>query len=272
MNKIDWLSFTFPILPRPEDEWMSESISEAFYATFEGMELPKMLDSGWQVSDYRRAPYTLAWRRKEEGLSIFAHPNLNHATFEASGKGCDWLADNDMLLPVIRQINQRITRIDIATDIETPITAEEFANERENGRIKTFGSFKSPSGETVYIGSQKSEMYARVYRYAPPHPRAPYLRIEHVLRRKYARALADSLLENGIDVVQSQVGARFAWKHRIWQPSSVGEKRLQIPRADRNSGRTLRWLLTSCVPAFQRLVQDGIIEQPEAWLIENFLS
>ena len=138
--------------------------------------------------------------------------------------------------------------------------------------MRASGYQNSESGETCYVGSQKSDRYARVYRYNPPHPRADLLRIEHVFRRDYAKKVAAEVINSSVEAIAASAGLAFGWAHETWDVSQDQSVDISIIHEKRATGKTVFWLIDSCASAFKRLCADGTIKDPEAFLREHFLN
>ncbi len=238
-----------------------------------GLQLRGLAFGGdWQKQERSRAPYTDAWVQVSQGVTLFASPNLTHACIEISGQGCEQMLRNGNFEAVLVCCKGRVTRIDIACDIETTVSPSEFVAVLKHDRMRTSGNVISSTGETCYVGSQKSERYARVYRYNEPHPRSHLLRVEHVFRKAYAKKVAEQIAVSGIEEVGLASGLAFGWAHGVWQPSVVDSPDISITKERGNSGNTVFWLVNSCAPAFKRLVQNGGITDPEAFINRYFLD
>jgi len=270
---VDWLTFTMTLRPHNgsnpdyayavDDAWretLGEWISESVYG-----ELWKQLEKG-------RAPYTEAWRNELSGMTLYASASLTHCCLEISGQGCERLIEMGMMRSLLERVHERVTRIDIACDIETLIRPTEFTATMEHHRMRSSGYQRSSTGETVYVGSQKSERYSRIYRYAVPHPRAHLLRIETVFRRKEAKAIARLDALHGDDALVSHIGGIMGFSHPIWSEQKTGDVSVENIKAERKMGSTVFWLIKQCAPAFQRMVNDGIIRDPQAFLDTYFLG
>jgi hypothetical protein len=268
---VDWLTFTIPMLYMSAgDDGYAQAIASGLQDMF-GVELRQFVFGGtWRKEERSRAPYTDAWTQGE-GIKLFASPNLTHACIEISGQGCENLLDPENSLgKVLLACKDRVTRIDVACDIETQISPMEFVGEVSHERMRTSGFVISDTGSTCYVGSQKSERYARVYRYNPPHPRSHLLRVEHVYRKDYARKVAQECAMSGIEAVGMASGIAFGWKHGVWQPTVIDSPDISVTRERGNSGNTVFWLINSVAPAFHRLCKSGAIQDPEAFLARYF--
>jgi len=271
---VDWLTFTIPMVYfGAEGDAYANAIQAGFKDMF-GAELRGMAFGGeWERQERSRAPYTDAWVMKGQGVTLFASPNLTHACIEISGQGCEMLLDPENTLgKVIFAAKERVTRIDVAVDIETAVRPLEFVGEVKHERMRTSGHVVSDTGETCYVGSQKSERYARVYRYNAPHPRAHLLRVEHVYRKDYAKKVASAISENGMESIARASGDAFGWSHSIWQTDVVDSADISVTRERGNAGSTVYWLVNSVAPAFRRLCENGGIQDPEAFLRTYFLG
>lgn len=278
-SHVDWITFTMSTIYRssyPEgfslDQVYETMLQETWEHYFEPTLLQDAFGGTWSKNEYSRAPYTDAWSNADRGITLFASQTLNHCTVEISGQGCEALIAKGVLDKVLQQVHSRVTRIDVACDIETEIKPTEFVETRTHKRMMSGGYQSSKTGETVYIGSQKSDRYARVYRYNKPHPRAHLLRVEHVFRKAYAKSVAKALLEDGLDSVSKSAGAAFGWKHDVWDAHGDSDTDISIVYEKRATGKTVFWLVNSVAPAFKRLCEDGTITDPEAFLQEYFLE
>ncbi len=270
---IDWLTFTIPMIYFGEDDnAYAQAMANGFQDMF-GLELRAAVFGGdWKKQERSRAPYSDAWVQSEGGITLFASPNLTHACIEISGQGCERLLSVDRLADVLVRCKDRVTRIDIACDIETAIRPVEFVEKVNNERMRTSGQVISDTGETCYVGSQKSERYARVYRYNSPHPRAHLLRVEHVFRKDYAKKVAEACSAVEITAVAKSAGVAFGWCHSVWVTDEIDSPDISVTRERGNAGNTVFWLVNSVAPAFKRLCETGAIPNPEKFLQDYFLS
>lgn len=267
--KVDWLSFTVKF---PEGEGRTV-IETAHLAALEIEELGEgmcerlHMAKGW-IPSHGRAPYSHSFTWEDNGVTLFVHPNLNHALVEISGKGCDKVLVDDWAWDVLKPIMPRLTRIDIACDMLCETRPLEFTSQRETGRFKSHSEVVSESGETNYIGSKSSNRYARVYRYNAPHERSQLLRSEFVLKAEDAKATAQSIINDGLNAVSVTLGAQFGWQHPVWQPSASEGSELKVYRPDRREGKTLYWLNDTIAPLLLKLHRQGTVDVVK-WFNEN---
>jgi len=269
---IDWLTFTMPMIYGEEnDEAYANAIKTGFLDTF-GTDLVQTVFGGkWTQGERSRAPYTDVWMDAAGGISLYASPNLVHCCVEISGSGCERLIQLGVCEAVLAKCGRRVTRIDIASDIETSTQPAEFVSVVSHERMRASGYQKSETGETCYVGSKKSDRYARVYRYYPPHPRAHLLRIEHVFRRKYAKSVVEEILGTSLEAVSSAAGRAFGWAHAEWKPETTEQADISIVAAERGAGGTIAWLVRSVAPAVRRLITDGTIRDPDEFFRLYFM-
>lgn len=191
--------------------------------------------------------------------------SANHILVELPGTACQWLKDHDALLPVLADAQERLTRLDIAVDVVTETTPQEFVAAGYGERWKAHASIISAEGSTEYVGSMKSERFARVYKYAPPHPRAGTLRIEHVLRGAYAKAGASDVLAAGVPNTAAECGLSWGWKHAEWQPGTISDCKLRAKRSDRHEPGRVRWLYDVVAPSLVKADAEGLIDLADFW-------
>jgi ribosomal protein L19E len=270
---IDWLTFSArPWYEGNEDENYTKSVTRGLDLLL-GEKLHDAVFVGApEIRERSRAPYKDAWTWDELGITLFASKELNHFTVEISGIGCERLIACGLMVELLEAVKTRVTRLDVACDVETETTPEEFVAVKEHERMRSSGHQSSKTGETQYVGSQKSDRYARVYRYNPPHPRSHLLRIEHVFRADYAKKVAEEISNYGLDAVAAAAGKAFGWKHRDWNCEKDTSADLSIVTAEKEAGKTVFWLINSAAPAFKRLVNEGAIKNPRQFITDYFFD
>lgn len=272
--ELDWLSFVFPIVPLGEGREFAhagEEIERVLRNEI-GEGLANSLFSNLHVLDYGRQPYSLGWRDEARGVTIWAGGASPHFTVEFSGKGVSYLRANSWEERLLAKCSRFLSRIDVAVDLEQGISPEEFLKYRKGGRQLTNANMSSPSGNTCYVGSMHSERYMRVYRYASPHPRSHLLRLEMVARRAYAKQAGAQVVEVGLSAVAKAMLEEFGFGGLVDFSEDTPSADLSVFRPERNMGKTLRWLITSCAPAFQRLVREGTIPNAREFLERYFIA
>lgn len=268
---VDWITFTIPMVyGSAENEDYALAIQAGLLSLFTRDLVQTVFGGAWLHEKRARAPYKDTWSDRENGISVYASPNLSHCTVEITGQGCEKLIADGTLDVILVQCHERVTRIDVATDIETGTIPTDFVFFTSHERMRASGYQKSETGETCYVGSKKSDRYARVYRYYPPHPRSHLLRIEHVFRRDYAKAVAKSLLGAPIEEVAAAAGKAFGWAHNDWQPAEAQSVDISVVAAERNAGNTVTWLVRSVAPAIKRLIADGTIRDADSFFETYF--
>lgn len=267
---LDWLSFAVPFYgdkaPRTlpvgsVEQVLKDRCGEEFVA--------KVLhDQNWQNRRGRR-PYSDGYANDEIGVYVWGGGHMNFL-IEFTGKGCQKLREFGLQSVVLLGLYNFATRLDVAIDIETAIRPINFATDRRIGRIKSFGTQKSESGETCYVGSKSSEQYCRVYRYEPPHPRSQYLRIETVSRKEYAKIAAEKTLSQGVSAVAQMTMNRYNF-NQAPNVSDVDET-LPAPYRDRSLSKTETWLIKQAMPALRRLAKEQEIDNVQDWLFEHLFE
>jgi len=268
---IDWLTFTIPMVyDSEENDDYAMAIQAGLLALFTDDMVKDIFGGAWSHEKRSRAPYKDTWMDAESGISVYASPNLTHSTVEISGQGCERLIKLGKMDAILGGSHERTTRIDVATDIETSAMPSEFVAFLSHERMRASGYQKSETGETCYVGSKKSDRYARVYRYFPPHPRSNLLRIEHVFRRDYAKVVAQEIVNGSVEAVALAAGKAFGWAHDEWKPQAVQQSDISIVKPERAAGNTVTWLVRSVAPAIKRLIADGTIRDPDEFFQRYF--
>lgn len=272
--KIDWLSFVIrtpsndePEQPRVVPHGMMKSLRAEF-----GDDIIDTLFVNPTPMLHGRAPYRWGYNTEISKTTLFCGGEPDHMTWEFSGQACE-IARRASLEPdlLLRGANL-CTRIDKAVDIATAMTPQELVAMCSVKRAKTRSEMTSQSGTTVYIGSMKSEHYARIYRYNDPHPRAGLLRIEFVARRERAKNEAAVIEEHGIGSILKYLWDELGLPEILDFEASAVPVSLNDARPERDGKNTVSWLIKQAAPAFKRMLAEGHIANGEEFLREFFLG
>jgi DNA relaxase NicK len=261
---LDWLSFTLPVEKTDNEQIARDRMLVAIYDAEE--EFAFWLFQQDKKPMYARRPYAIA--RQWGNVAAFAGVNIDHTLIEVSGQGCEELRRANMLDRVLSAKKAHFTRIDIAIDIPD-ITPDEIIEDGYSDAFRTHSRIASDTGVTHYVGSMKSERYARVYRYNEPHPRSSLCRIEMVHRKRYAKIIHDAIQKKGLLDAGMSALAAYKFKHAgLPQHKTELLDTIAIIKGDQ---KTIYWLLAQVAPAFRRLVVAGSIPEPERFFREHFL-
>ena len=261
---IDWLSYTLETSVEPNDLPELYHIAKGLHNE-QAPELGKRVfnGDGYEMGP-SRPPYKIALLREDHGCAIYGNSHTGTVLFEFSGRGCEPFRDEQIAAYCLAPICERVTRLDIAADVRTDTRPADFCNQRDNDRFRSVSFIRSDAGETVYVGSAKSDRFCRVYRYNPPHPRSDLLRCEFVLRRGYAKSAASDIVEaQGIQTYIARLGNTWGFAHRDCQPTVQTSERTQAPIVTRKDEDTIRWLYSQCVPAIRRCLMTGALDFAE---------
>jgi len=270
----DWLSYTRGVYPDPDATELDffNSIKESFIPEPYSGSPPVhklFLTSEQQIG---RSPYSTSFLF-DKGGRLYCNPKLPHALMEISGNACMEARRLGVLDSLIEFAFPRITRIDIAVDIRTDVLPIEVVSEGISARFKSLSHVVSETGSTVYIGSRASDKFLRVYRYAPPHPRSELLRFEFVFKKKQSVAVASALINSGFNYrgIAENARQQYGLETAIW-PRSSDIVDVDMQYDQRTQGKTLIWLIKTAAPAFQKLVNNGLIADPNEFLSDYFLK
>lgn len=224
------------------------------------------------------APYNsaFAFGLRQSGQSTLitvmynrSSPSVDTMLVQVSGQGCAWLDAQGILADVVTAFLGRIGRVDFAFDFACDYQPEDaFTTERRTSILR------SNTGTTIYAGSPKSDRYARVYRYAAPHPRADRLRFEFVFKSKpQAKAALETWLYKYTDFSTFCTAFGLQPVPSLAEGEGEGEALAPVPRNPSSSeASTTLWLIQAAAPAFRRLVAQGAIKDAEAFLNQYFLN
>lgn len=267
---IDWLSFTLLAYPEyfdPEGvfpEYATVALETGLGTIWEHI---KGNEDSWEAAKCR-PPYNVAIKR-ENMFYLYAGTSQNHILMECSGKGCQALEKVGLLNDLIAITSDRATRIDIAHDFKTKIRPMQVYDDGFSPKFKAATTIVSPTGETFYLGSPKSEKRCRVYVYNKPHPRAGVLRFEYIFRKASAKSIAERLAEETLEEVVSSCISTYGWKSEFLQQER--KPGLTNLRPERGSAKTLRWIIIQVAPAIRRLIDESVIDDPEMFFRSNFM-
>lgn len=259
LHRIDYLSYTFHCYPdQPTTEIQDRLLIHELQK-----HLPNYINKDrWEPTPIKRRGFgpgatvdnvTFAWINRQ-GLVLVEH----------RGQACHELNERGILLSVVERYEDRLTRIDIATDILTEAMPGDFVNQSSPAKVTATGHQRSDTGETFYLGSRKSDRLVKVYRYFPPHPRSDFLRIEYTYKKQQAQIIASLLIRHSVDLVALSSAERYSWAHPCWKPREyVNMAEIRAYRPERGSGKTVRWLYAQCVPAVKRMVREGALDLDE---------
>jgi len=264
---VDYLSFTVPFdTLKPELSHLLGGLAEQAVSDFLGVYIHAILDNQPFTVLRGRAPYAASWGRADSGVRIFGAPQISHVLVEITGTGCKTLREHGQLEEILSLVSGRVSRVDLAVDIETATPVAEFASLRAVERFKAISDIRSETGDTYYVGSWKSDRFARVYRFAPPHPRSDKLRVEHVYRRDAAKAFAKVLLAGGYAATVAGAGMVYGWSHPVWNTGEVEPLIAVSGQARKTAKNTVNWLYDTVASSIAKQVKLGNID------FEDFLN
>jgi len=213
-----------------------------------------------------RSGYSHSAQHRMGARLFWGSPNAR-PLLEIGGAACDALDAARLLLPFLARHTESVTRLDVAADLTCELSPSEFLSYGRSSRHAASGRASSATGETEYIGSPTSDRRCRVYRYAPPHPRADALRVEVVLRRELAKQAARDLPTRPLAEIYASAAQAFEFRCPQWRfPVTSKEPRATIANEPTAASR-LRWLEKQIRPAVLAAHQSGLIDL-RSWLAE----
>jgi hypothetical protein len=262
--KIDYLSFTVMVDCRDRAGQAAQLQAAADAIWQRHPPVGEFLEGlqRWQPGGARGHYGASAWQ-PDTFISVRFGGSANHILVEFPGTACQAARDAGLLDQIVASAAARLTRLDLAVDIPGGCSPSEFVAAGFNERFKGRATITSAEGETEYVGSMKSERFARIYKYAPPHPRSGTLRVEHVLRSDYAKAAASAMVGRTVVDLAALCGNSWGWQSAAWQPEALTDGKLKATRSDRHEPGRLRWLFQVCIPALVKAERDGLLSVDE---------
>lgn len=211
--KIDWYSFTLPCPAGYVGDGIEtlSAINQMLQAVFGSSLDPLQPGPLWSITPAKGFYQFRATHEASKLSASWGEVNA-HVFVELPGQACSWTREADIFDRVVRQTHARASRVDAAIDITTTTLPYQFLSAGHALRFtESGGNMRSKQGDTIYVGNRKSDRMARVYRYAPPHPRSHLLRVETEFKGKAARALGAVLASDGTLEAVRAAHAVFEW-------------------------------------------------------------
>ena len=267
---VDWLSFTVasPIKPTGEANYLDpqnikivrRQVLAKVYQKVGKLVMDTLFSTLPMNEESGRFPYRYSVVDETSNAHIFFDPNIDHILVEISGRGAKLLQEQGLVQMLCADISTSCTRIDVSADLHVDTSPVEFVSAGYDKHFASTSIHTSQSGTTCYVGSPKSDRRACVYRYNDPHPRAPYLRVEHRFRRERAQQMAVYIHHHGIAKGVQMAGEVFGWRHPIWEPAEIELAAMPRLNVDARSGPFVNWILKQVFPAMRRAEREGVID------------
>ena len=265
--KVDYLSFTLRgqfILPEFEGDVVGYADTLFHLATGLCAAVVDPLRPPMQAGGRSGYKYSVHY---PFGTSVFFGSTTAAPLIEAGGVSCDIFRARGVFDGILRDYTDFITRIDLAIDLETDVTPDAFLALGRSPRHTSSGAVDSATGSTRYVGSKTSDRYLKVYRYAPPHPRAAYLRCEVSLKRELAKQGATGVLLDGAPSVALEAIRPFALVGLQSLLSGQSTAPISSSHNRPTEAGKLFWLVKQVKPALLDAHRAGLIDLA-VWLDE----
>jgi len=257
---IDWYSFTVPLVGVPDSGEIP--VLKVILDVLRQFGLGVYLETLW-TGDLElfnsKGFYAFRAMDRTTKLSLSFGGVNNHVLIDCTGETCQHLRDSGQLYSLVALTGKRASRIDITADIVTDVRPGSFVDLASNTSIKSHSSIVSDTGATSYLGSWNSDRFARVYRYDGDHPRAHLLRVEHVHRGKWAKAVAELSIDMSCEKLLISCADNYGWTHPCWTPENVAVSKIRAAKHDRDGAATLKWLNNAVAPALLKSHREGLI-------------
>lgn len=278
MTIIDWAAFTLPIEhteAKPSEYGFQQRVNRTVAQMAELMPLITAHCADYFTLVTPQRPYRKAYACPNVGFRINADWKRKEVLVVFNGQSCEFVRGlgTAACIELLVRVEATGSRLDFATDITTLVSPQDVQEQGWSKRIVSKSYVQSSQGRTLYIGSRKSDAFCRVYRYNPPHPRSDKLRIEFELKKDRARAVAGIAIVDGVGTAARSVAARYEFGHQDVLDAFRGHiRQIKTEAHNRSMASTEQWLLTQAAPAFLRLVREGVIADPRAWVDRYLLG
>lgn len=268
---IDWYGYSFALnspLYKVGFAIINQVMSMVSELSFE----PEWLEDNtlhWEVTQPTEGGTAIIVEQRS-GMRVKVQPNNKWVAVDLSGKACQWFRSEGQFDGLLERTAPRASRIDIAADVRCDNSPTEVASSITNKRMKITSIETTVSGESVYVGSRKSERHLVIYRYAEPHPRAALLRFELRFSKRTARIVATQVQREGTQSVGQALLATYHCLHPVCIDVVQGSAPAVItPDARVKTGR-YRWLLTVVPVSIARAIHEREITLD--WIVEEVCS
>lgn len=172
---------------------------------------------------------------------------------------------DDGLVRALRDARARTSRVDLALNIhDGNLTVRDFYSAYMIGDLKTMarrvyhveGISDERMGETLYLGSPKSDRQCRIYDKAAEQaivdPKA-WVRLELALRDLRAKSMVAATKDNSVSAtVAAHLAEVLSWDQPEYL-SSLGDDVAALHPIKRKKPAVEKWLLDQCAPALARV-------------------
>jgi hypothetical protein len=260
---LDWLRYTIPWdSAQTELENISRARPEGELSQFTGEEID--IGQGFNHG-LRMMAGQVFWHdtRQEQGISIQLNGEDLQVYRQAGAHEIDILRYAHELGGHVTTMHACINVHNIGADVSDLIKEHEAGTLRTKARnigvysSKTKVNSEWKTGDTLYVGSAKSERQIRVYNKAAEQGiEADWVRLEIVWRGPYAKAAHLGMLNVGIEAVtRTEIGIGLGSDAAWYAEALHGEVAPAIVIPRKESGRA-RWLREVVIPALRSELEE----------------
>lgn len=168
------------------------------------------------------------------------------------------------LSPLLLPPASRITRVDIAATFKDGISTDALAALFKKKNPSDYTRIASETGVTQYIGNRASERFLRVYRFAPPHPRSDWIRIEFELKGHHAARAQEQIPKVGLQPIMKSLLDDWGFAGGDYVNSIISATDSQsLTYASRQRAGGVRWLMGTALPAVKKAIHEGQLLRSE---------
>lgn len=263
---IDYLAWTFPFETDHSDNALQQqaAVITEFLSQVGNLLPPIAAGHGWELEKGRGF---YQWRVRHQDTEIalsWGHTNA-HVYVECAGQACIYINAGGNIKDLCEAVRTRASRVDFAIDFKCDYSPADFIVNNDRSSFKAGGTVFSEDGETCYVGSWKSERFARVYRYHKPHPRHEYLRAEAVYKGDAAKLALAVVASDGVESACYASHAPFQWVHPVWLEQDAPVSKIPARLYRHEKSQTVAWLYGTVLESVSKAAKTKVIDLHD-WL------
>jgi hypothetical protein len=199
------------------------------------------------------------------GWTVFYGASHGYFLVQLPGEACHRLRDEQdtkglavSLTPIFGNPFIKCTRIDVASNWRCGDAVDGIAQAFTKKVAADYPRFPSETGITQYIGSPKSEKSCKVYRYAPPHPRHEWIRIEFRFAAPMVGQVQEAL-SKGL-LTETWVAAAIDWgfdRSDMLNCITVGSEQVKLAYKKRQDAGSVAWVYGTALRAVRDAIAAG---------------
>jgi len=252
-RKLDWLAVTLPADTQPEDTLYSDGWV--------------LVGKGVHGYQYRTEHTTgIVCQYGASDLRMGTHLSLSGDTLDNVRRDSVW-SDDQMMDVLVGKLSGRVSRVDMAITMtatsESPKTLNDAidngtATVKTKTRAMISGKSGKVTGNTLYLGSRKSDRFLRFYdKNAEQKIKSDIarMRLELEVKGIMAHMAGKAMLQHGVDkVIIGHFDDFLKWDSADYNQALEGEI-VALEKTSRKETSTEKWLLDQVAPSLAKVCE-----------------